>query len=420
MRVILTLAVAGITLIAQVSSAQDQAFGETEKILVTFTHPAITNSARPGPIRPGYSRRATSYLISVPVRRAARRIADEYKLDMIDDWPINALGLYCQVYAVSDTASIDSLLDELRGRSEVESVQRLNYFEVSTKTDTVASDPYAKLQHNLAVLELNQAHEWSRGKGARVAVVDTGADINHPDLKTQIRDHRDFVNNSDNFSEDAHGTAVAGIIGASTGNGIGIVGVAPLAKMDVLKACWYVSDKPRAICDSFTLAQALSYAVESGTDVVNLSLAGPPDPLLGRLITAAISRGIVVVAAAPETTDAGFPANVPGVIVVESATRKSPSDATVLGAPGNDIMVLVPGGSFDFASGSSLSAAQVTGIVALMTSLEPEISNSDVRRLLVDSQSMENHSVSACRALAHLLYKEGCMTDSGIRIKQTN
>ena len=134
----------------------------------------------------------------------------------------------------------------------------------------------------------------------RVAVVDTGVDFDHPDLRGRVVKAQNFVDRvgDRNFTTDVHGTAVAGLIAATAGNGVGIVGVAPEAEIYALKACWQQPPGAReAVCNSYTLAKAVDFAIGQGVQVLNFSLAGPPDPLLGRLIGQALARGIVVVAA---------------------------------------------------------------------------------------------------------------------------
>ena len=385
------------------------------RILVTFADPGMSNAARAGPVRPGYNRKSAGYLVSVKVRRAARRVAEDFGLNVVDEWPIVPLNVHCLVYAVAADTAVEPLLERLRQRPEVESAQLLNRFEVS---GAAAPDPYWELQHNLETLELAQAHVWSLGDGADVTIIDTGADIRHPELETQIRTHLDFVEAGDDaFVADAHGTAVAGIIGAASGNGVGMTGIAPAAKLSVLKACWYAAARENAVCDSFTLAKALAHAIESGTDVINLSLAGPSDPLLGRLVRVALDRGIVVVAAASQDSQTGFPADLPGVIAVASVPDSDVAPTRFV-APGEEILVPVPGGGFDYASGSSLSAAQVTGIIALLLAEQPGLDSEAVNRLLTDSRA-GGVSVNACRALAHLLHRSGCRDDAATALNST-
>jgi subtilisin family serine protease len=382
------------------------------KILVTFSDPGMRNATRAGPAGPGYRRRLSIYLASIGVKRKANRIANDFNLVTLDEWPIVSLKVHCLVFGVAREVQVEDLLVRLRQRPEVESAQRLNEFEVTGTIGRGNDDPYVNLQRNLDTLELIQAHSWSLGDGSNVTIIDTGADFEHPELKSQIASHYDFVKNNDSdFSADAHGTAVAGVIGAAANNGVGMIGVAPSARLSVLKACWYKQDKTPAICNSFTLAKALSYAIDADTDIINLSLGGPSDELLGRLVRQAIDRGIVVVAAAPGQTEAGFPTGVSGVIVVGSidqADSRTIARQLSINAPGEDILVPVPHGGYDYASGSSLSAAHVSGIVALLVARRPNLTNQQINTLLLASRPAIDESVNACRALAELLHESGC------------
>ena len=383
------------------------------RILVTFSDPGMSNASRAGPAGPGYRRRSSMYLTSVSVKRAANRIARDFALVKLDEWPIVPLKVHCLVFGVTDNIKVDELLIRLRQRPEVESAQLLNQFEVTGSTSAAIREPYAGLQHHLETLELTQAHNWSRGNGTHISVIDTGADLEHPELAMQIANHFDFVEDSGkDFSADAHGTAVAGVIGAASNNGIGIVGVAPSSRLSILKACWHRPDRTAATCDSFTLAKALGHAIDSDTDVINLSLAGPSDALLGRLASHAMANGIMIVAAAPKVSKPGFPADTPGVIVVASSDESEPIDrgaSFLIRAPGEDILVPVPRGGYDYASGSSLSAAQVSGIVALLIARRADLTIDQVNSLLIDSRPAMDASVNACRALAQLLQETGCM-----------
>ena len=406
-------------LIAPVAAAADESNGhDAVRILVTIIDPGITRTARIGPPGPSYRRRSTNYVASPGVRRQARKLAREFSLKLLDEWPIVALDVHCIVFELDIGSSADELLSLLDAREDIDSAQLLNEFEVSASNATMHDDPFAHLQHTLETLELRQAHSWSVGEGTEITIIDTGADLDHPDLASQIRTHRDFVPDTKHaFSNDAHGTAVAGIISASSGNGIGTVGIAPEARLTILRACWYRSGKIRAVCNSFTLAQALSFAIDQKTNIINLSLGGPPDNLLERLIAVALQRGIVVIAAAPNDSGAktlGFPATIPGVITVRSFEQSRPVSVdhpVVLGAPGKDILVLAPRDNYDYVTGSSMAAAHVSGIVSLLLSKRPDLTGGEIRTLLVHSQRSTANSVNACRALSQLLQEPGCRND---------
>jgi subtilisin family serine protease len=268
-------------------------------------------------------------------------------------------------------------------------------------------------------LTVARAQQWSRGSGVRIAIIDTGIDFEHPDLAGQVIARRNFVDGDDvAFQLDRHGTAVAGVIAAIADNHIGIVGIAPDARLLALKACWQAPHGGApAACNSFTLAQALGSAIDMQADIVNLSLGGPADPLLARLLRRGMQRGIVFVGAAPPPgVQAGFPTDVDGVLsaaVAEEAT----GTARQLLAPAHEVLTLVPGGRWDFASGSSIAAAEVTATVALLLAQRPHMSAPELFRVLArTSQNLTSRdlplvSVNACAALADVLQRAGCGSD---------
>jgi subtilisin family serine protease len=180
----------------------------------------------------------------------------------------------------------------------------------------------------------------------------------------------------------AHGTAVAGIIAARANDGIGIAGVAPEAELLALRACRQAPDAPVATCTSFTLAKALQFALEQNVQVINLSLGGPRDRLLERLLDAGLAHRVIVVAAAdPQARDGGFPASHPGVIAVASEGSEHPPGSALM-APGRDVPATTPGQAWGFVTGSSYAAAQVSGAVALVLERTPGLDAAQVRQAL--------------------------------------
>jgi subtilisin family serine protease len=273
-------------------------------------------------------------------------------------------------------------------------------------------------------MDVADAHPWSRGEGVKVAIIDTGVDIQHPDLRGRIAAAVNFVDADDaQFQRDRHGTEMAGVIAAVANNREGIVGVAPNAQLLVFKACWQGSpDSDAARCNSFTLARALTAAFDAHAQVVNLSLAGPDDPLLGDLIREGRHRGVLFVGAAPDT--AGVEDGLlhhAGVIEVASAETHSAIDS-VLYAPGREILTLLPGGHYDFASGASIATAQVSGVIALMLAKSPKLSSAAAYRLLRDtSSSMQTDGggvkgIDACAAVVTVVRQGSCHTSEGNRV----
>ncbi|HUP42906.1 MAG TPA: S8 family serine peptidase, partial [Thermoanaerobaculia bacterium] len=227
-------------------------------------------------------------------QRALADLQANYDVRPLALWPIESLdGVPCALLEVPPGRDPAELAGRLAGDPRVESAQPVYRFELLAGQ----GDPYAQLQHAARDLRLAAAHRRSTGKGVRVAVVDTGVDFSHPDLVARVVGARDFVSREDRpagaFTADVHGTGVAGVIAATADNGVGIVGVAPEAEILAVKSCWTTDrDRNLASCDSYTLAQGLDFAIEQGARVINLSLTGPRDPLLARLVAAALGRGI--------------------------------------------------------------------------------------------------------------------------------
>jgi subtilisin family serine protease len=331
-----------------------------------------------------------------------------YHWHQLVGWPIKSLDLYCIVLQPAAGADRDALLAALARDKRVQLAEPLQDFSVySSRRQDVHkyNDPYADLQRGFVETAAARAQTATQGAGVDIAIVDTGADATHPDLKGQIRDVHNLVDDDASaFDRDHHGTEVAGIIGAIADNHIGIVGMAPKARLSVYKACWYPPGSDAgARCNSFTLAKALAAVADTNARIVNLSLGGPSDPLLSRLLQGVLQRHIVVAALPPDGRLDGFPADVPGVIVVNSSgSRVDPPG--VLNAPGNDILTTQPDGGYDFTSGSSMAAAQVSGIAALLVSLDPDLDGRAIHDLLTRTSKITDGTlqVNAAAAVAAL------------------
>jgi len=392
------------------------------QILVTFKQAQAVATPHTG-ARAKYFSTTSGYGASVKVDRNVRAIAREQGMRAVDAWPIAPLGVHCVVFEVTGPRAVEDVVKALSSDPRVESVQPMQIFDVLAtelheRPDAGAlggghgyDDPYLKLQHSVRELQLEAAQHWATGRGIDVAVIDTGIDVHHPELAGRIADSEDFVDPPAREGEQ-HGTAVAGIIAADAGNGIGIIGVAPDVKLLALRACWPAQAK--SVCSSFTLAKALTFTLERAPQVVNLSLAGPQDPLLERLLQLVIARGITVVAACRGPACDSFPASVPEVIAVNDVEPAEPAGASRLApfvAPGLDVITTMPNGAFDFVSGSSISAAHVSGIIALLLQRRPDLTPASLRRALSLSVRPAGGAaglVNACEALASLGDGAGC------------
>jgi len=334
-------------------------------------------------------RRRGGYQSSGWSQRITQQIAEEYHIQKLTEWPMSEVGLHCVVYQVPADASVAETMQRLSQDTRVSIVQNMHLFKTEAHQ---YNDPYFKLQANLQQMQIGQAHAKTTGKNITIAMIDTGVDLTHPDLIDQITQNENFAYRiSPDFSNDKHGTAVAGIMVAKKDNGTGIIGIAPDAKLIALKACWpHQTDSIEAVCNSFTLALAVNTAIKTGAKILNMSLTGPQDAFLELLLNKAIEKGIIVIAADTglDKKNENFPASLKNVISVQSLRQPDqiPQLHTIT-APGEKILTTLPHGTYDFISGSSIAAAEVSGIVALLLELKPDLTFAEARSILQKSES---------------------------------
>jgi Subtilase family len=378
--------------------------------------------ARAGSTPRGYDA-ISPYGPSATARQTMRSLENDYGLREVSAWPIEPLRMHCAVLEIPVGVDRATLLTALAHDRRIKLAQPLQSF---TTRSEVYNDPYVGLQRGFAQMDVAAAHPWSRGQGVRVAIIDTGADTQHPDLRANIAAAANFVDSDDRqFQRDRHGTEIAGVIAAVANNHEGIVGVAPGARLLLFKACWQVrADADAARCNSFTLARALVAAFDAHAQIVNLSLAGPADPLLADLIREGLRRGVLFVGAAPTeiSEEQEGVLHQPGVIEV-AGLGGQPVRASVLYAPDREILTLLPGGHYDFASGDSIATAQVSGVVALLVAKNPALSAAAAYRLLRDTSAHEvaggeGALVDACAAVVLLVGQGSCSAtiDSAHRV----
>lgn len=221
------------------------------------------------------------------------------------------------------------------------------------------------------------------GEGVVIAVIDTGIDRKHPDLKDRIIDGKDFTGSGDYQDDNGHGTHVSGTI-LATMNQFGVVGVAPRASVLALKAL-----KGDGTGDVQWINQAIDYAINwKGPDgekvsVISMSLGGPEEEEEHQLIKKAVQQNILVVCAAgnsgdgrDNTDELDYPGAYPEVVQVGAvdleknlADFSNTNDEIDLVAPGVEIFSTYPGGKFAKLSGTSMATPHVSGASALIKNI---------------------------------------------------
>jgi subtilisin family serine protease len=390
-----------------------------------FIIAAVENDSAPLLPRVGSTPRGydtiTAYGATSSAIKLLRSIESEYGLREVNAWPIEPLHMHCAVLQVAEGTDRTNLLAKLSHDPRIKLAQPLQDFATRSLD---YNDPYIALQSGFREMDVAEAHALSQGEGVKIAIIDTGADTEHPDLARSIAGAENFVDSdTEQFRRDRHGTEIAGVIAAVANNREGIVGVAPASRLLILKACWQAqAGADAARCNSFTLARALVAALDAHAQVVNLSLAGPDDPLLSGLIREGVRRGVLFVGAASGAEANAGLMHQPGVIEV-SGSEDHAALASVLYAPGREILTLLPGGHYDFASGDSISTAQVTGVVALLLSKDRRMSGTVAYQLLRGTSSHsgtavgESEHVDACAAVVTLVGRGTCNTpDAGHRL----
>lgn len=275
---------------------------------------------------------------------------------------------------------------------------------------TAHADGIRTQQWALDAMHTQQAWRTTKGQGITVAVLDTGVDDQHPDLVGNVLAGKDMVGFGAQRGDRAwarHGTAMAGIIaghGHGVGNGDGVLGIAPEAKILPVRVILEDGDSARTKARNTrgnALAEGIRWAADHGADVINLSLgddskSAHPEPAEDAAVQYALKKGAVVVASAGNGGEKGdhisYPAAYPGVIaataVDRNGTRASFSTrrwyATV-SAPGVDVVIADPDDRYYEGWGTSAASAFVSGAVALIKAAHPGLSPAQIKKLLEDT-----------------------------------
>lgn len=325
--------------------------------------------------------------------RAIAALAHRQKLQTIQYRDLALLGARVYRLRYADGRPPVAVLKALAGEPTVLSVQPDYVFalaqerSVATTPPQSLADSAAPPAYAPAMLRLPEAHGLATGNNIRVALIDSAIDPAHPEIEGSVAASFDALATPGKPSR--HGAGMAAAIAGHKH----IDGAAPAARLLVARAFDETSDGARAV--SLDLLAALDWAAAQKARVVNMSFAGPADPLLAKMLEAAAAKRIALIAAAGNE-GAGAPPAFPGadphviaVSAVDDQSRLYPranrGSYVALAAPGVDVLVAAPDGAYDLTSGTSVACAEVSGIAALLLEKNPGLDGPALRRLLRDS-----------------------------------
>lgn len=267
-----------------------------------------------------------------------------------------------------------------------------------TSTTTGSGDPLHSRQWSDSVTPYSPTWVCAKGAGVDIAVIDTGVDRTHPDLAgrtttggVSLEGAASVTAGGGGVDPNGHGTHVAGIAAATAGNGVGIGGVAPLATIIPVRVLGSTGSGW-----SSDVAAGITWAVDAGAEVINLSLGATSQSLaMTNAITYARSNGVVVVAAAGNGGAHGpqnYPAADNRTLAVASIdpTRGISGFSTHgsyvdLAAPGSSILSTTPDGTYGYKSGTSMATPFVSGVAALLISLDGSLTPDSLANRLASS-----------------------------------
>jgi subtilisin family serine protease len=306
-------------------------------------------------------------------------LAAAQRIEKLGSTEISLLNTRIYRWRITDGRPADQVVAAISADSRVSGAHLNRVFSLQQNLANAGPPQYAA-----GKMKLSEVHNLTQGENVLIALIDSGADASHPELKGAIAESFDAVGGEN--KPHAHGTGMAGaIVGQAN-----LKGVAPKARLLDVRAF-----SPTGKTDdgtTFDVVKGMDWAARKGAKVFNLSFAGPKDELMSRVIQAAIKKGIVVIAAAGNAGPKSpplFPGAEPGVIAVTSTNAEDGAtpfanrgDYLTVAAPGADILLAAPKRAYTVSSGTSISAAYVSGMAALILSLHPQADPKEIAAVL--------------------------------------
>ncbi|KLU37654.1 peptidase S8 [Massilia sp. WF1] len=254
-----------------------------------------------------------------------------------------------------------------------------------------ANDPYLGSEWHLTQVGATSAWDTTQGAGVTIAILDSGINVNHPDLVSRLVPGYNFYNNNTDLTDVCgHGTAVAGVAAASTNNATGVAGVAGAARLMPIRVAF--SDSTTGGCTAYysTIASGLTYAADNGARVANISYGGVAGS--STIMSAAkymkSKGGLVFVSAGNSNIDENISTD--GSMIAVSATTTNDAKASfsswgnfvTLSAPGTGIISTDRNGGYSTWQGTSFSSPLSAGVAALVMAARPDLSGEQVQSIL--------------------------------------
>ena len=310
-------------------------------------------------------------------------IAARHAMTRLESTTLRLTGRTLHRWRLDGGGSIaDMIRTFARSEPSVAGMQAQFIFKLSqTPPAQINGDQYAPQKLNLP-----EAHRLATGNRVLIAVIDSEVDASHPDLAGAITAKFDAT---DKEKPHAHGTGMAGAIaGRRT-----VLGTAPQVGLLTVNAFTTRANETEGT--TFHILKGLDWAATQGARVVNMSFAGPADPRLQDALLKANRKGIVLIAAAGNAGPNSkplFPAADPNVIAVTATdiddglfSGANRGKHIAVAAPGVEVLVPAPDGAYQFTTGPSVAAAEVSGVAALLIERNPSLKPADVRRILTST-----------------------------------
>jgi subtilisin family serine protease len=327
-------------------------------------------------------------MVSLPShlpREAINAVARRHGLTLLDSQPVGLTGRTYHRWRIGDGRSVPEVIRALESDGAVGEAQPSYRFALQEPAGLPAhAARLPSIQYSLSKLQIPQAHRYAAGSGVLVAIIDSGIDTTHEEIAGAIEATFDAVGSRE--PAHAHGTAIAGAVAAKAR----LKGIAPSARLLAIRA--FDGSNKGEDGTTLTVLRSIDWAVARGARVINMSFAGPHDPSIARALTAAKKKGIVLVAAAGNAGPGSpplYPAADANVIAVTATdfedrlfTASNRGRHVAVAAPGVEIILPAPRGTYQLSSGTSFAAAHISGIVALLLELQPDLKPYGVRKVL--------------------------------------